>query len=62
MAKDKTMYVCDNCGQESVKYIVITARRDPGRYCVIAGIWMIIAGVAILCWFSQSHMETSRDV
>ena len=44
------------------EYIVITARRDPGRYCVIAGIWMIIAGVAILCWFSQSRTEGSRDV
>lgn len=29
-------------------YIDITARRDPGRGAVIAGIWMIIAGVIIL--------------
>ena len=44
------------------EYIVITARRDPGRGCVIAGIWMIIAGVAVLCWFSQSRKEVSPNV
>ena len=44
------------------EYIVITARRDPGRGCVIAGIWMIIVGVAVLCWFSQSRKEVSPPV
>lgn len=44
------------------EYIVITARRDPGRGCVIAGIWMIIVGVALLCWFSQSRKEEPRNV
>ncbi|MCR4574551.1 MAG: cytochrome c biogenesis protein ResB [Lentisphaeria bacterium] len=44
------------------EYIVLTARHDPGRGCVIAGIWMIIIGVAILCWFSQSPTEVSRNV
>lgn len=29
-------------------YVDISARRDPGRSAVIAGIWMIIAGVSIL--------------
>ena len=44
------------------EYIVITARRDPGRYCVIVGIWMIIIGVAVLCWFSQPRKEVSPNV
>lgn len=28
------------------QFIVVTARRDPGRGCVIAGIWLLILGTA----------------
>ena len=35
------------------RYIVVTARRDPGRCLVIPGIWMVIAGTAGLCWFRK---------
>ena len=30
-------------------YVLLTARRDPGRGTVIAGIWLLIVGVALLC-------------
>jgi len=39
-------------------YIDISARRDPGRGAVIAGIWMIIAGIFIL---SFRRTEESPD-
>jgi cytochrome c biogenesis protein ResB len=32
------------------RFVVVTARRDPGRPWVVAGIWMVIAGVAWTCW------------
>ena len=31
-------------------YVDLSVRRDPGRTTVIAGIWMLIAGVCILCF------------
>jgi hypothetical protein len=32
-------------------YVVCLLRRDPGRKAVIAGIWLVIVGIAGLCWF-----------
>ena len=32
------------------RYVVISARRDPGRPLVIAGLWLMIVGCAGLCW------------
>jgi len=29
-------------------YVVLTARRDPGRLAVVAGIWMAMAGIVML--------------
>jgi hypothetical protein len=37
---------CDESG--TMAYL--SARRDPGRGVVIAGIWAAIAGVAAMCW------------
>ena len=31
------------------RYINLTARRDPGRNVLIAGIWMLMAGTFLLC-------------
>lgn len=36
--------------REAERYVVLSARRDPGRLPVIAGIWAVIAGTAVLCW------------
>ena len=35
---------------ESQRYVVVSARRDPGRGLVVAGIWMMVAGTALVCW------------
>lgn len=35
--------------KEARRYVVLSARRDPGRGVVIAGIWMVIVGTAGLC-------------
>ena len=32
------------------RYVVLSARRDPGRPLVIAGLWLMIVGCAGLCW------------
>ncbi len=34
--------------REAERYVVLTARRDPGRRLVVAGIWMLLAGTALL--------------
>ena len=31
-------------------FILVSVRRDPGRSSVIAGIWCVIFGTALLCW------------
>ncbi len=33
------------------RYIVLTARRDPGRILVISGIWLLIVSITVYCWF-----------
>jgi hypothetical protein len=35
---------------EADPYIVVSARRDPGRRAVIYGIWAVIIGTAMLCF------------
>jgi len=42
--------------RQAQTYVVLSARKDPGRHAVIAGIWAIILGVAWLCW--RRHPET----
>lgn len=37
----------DRSGQ---RYVMLSARHDPGRNAVIAGIWSLIAGMFILCF------------
>jgi hypothetical protein len=36
--------------QQNLRYIVISARHDPGRLLVICGIWAVIVGIAVLCF------------
>jgi len=36
--------------QQMRHYIVLSARRDPGRGTVIAGLWSVIIGVSIICF------------
>ena len=36
--------------REAQRYVWLSARRDPGRPIVIAGIWGILLGVTWLCW------------
>lgn len=37
--------------QHQRQYVVLSARRDPGRILVIPGLWAAILGTAWLCWF-----------
>lgn len=37
--------------QRQQQYVVLSARRDPGRCLVIPGLWAAILGSAWLCWF-----------
>ncbi len=36
--------------KEARRYIVLSARRDPGRAAVIMGIWAVIVGTFLQCW------------
>jgi len=36
--------------QQNQSYVQLSARRDPGRNAVIAGIWVVIAGAFIFCF------------
>lgn len=36
--------------RESQRYVVLLARRDPGRVLVIAGVFALMAGVALICF------------
>ncbi len=36
--------------QQKRLYIVLSARRDPGRNAVIAGLWAVIIGVTLICF------------
>ena len=43
------------------QYVVLSARRDPGRALVIPGLWAVMLGMAWLCWFPtrQEHPPTA---
>ncbi len=36
--------------QMANRYVVLSARNDPGRGIVIAGIWLVIVGTAVVCF------------
>jgi len=36
--------------QQNLRHVQLSARRDPGRNAVIAGIWVVIAGAFIFCF------------
>jgi cytochrome c biogenesis protein ResB len=36
--------------RQAERYVVLTARRDPGRPFALAGIWALIVGVAAICF------------
>ena len=36
--------------QRNRSYVILSARRDPGRNAVIAGIWMVIVGTFVFCF------------
>ncbi len=46
---DWRIYLESYGGQQDA-YVQLHLRRDPGRSCVISGIWMVIAGTAWMCW------------
>ncbi len=35
---------------ESLGYVVLSARKDPGRLLVIWGIWVVLIGTGLICW------------
>lgn len=43
-------YLMSYDGQEGAWTVELSARRDPGRPYVIGGIWMLIVGIAVMCW------------
>jgi hypothetical protein len=51
------MYLMKN-EQQPRPYIVCLLRRDPGRWLVISGIWLVIAGIAGLCWVPRRMCST----
>lgn len=36
--------------QMANRYVVLSARRDPGRAAVIIGIWLVMVGTAVMCF------------
>lgn len=34
-------------------YVVLTARKDPGRIAVITGIWMLMSGIFMMCFLRK---------
>jgi len=46
--------------QDARRYVVLNARRDPGRNVVIVGIWLVIVGTALMC-FRKSEAARTDD-
>lgn len=44
--------------QQRLSWATLSARRDPGRDWVLAGCWLVIAGVALMC-FRRSPMPSA---
>ncbi len=42
-------------------FVLVSVRNDPGRGAVIAGIWMVIIGTALLCWRKQGAPLAEGD-
>lgn len=42
------LYLMSHGRQQGFQYVVISARKDPGRGVVIAGIWAVIIGTAVI--------------
>lgn len=40
-------------GSEQAWNVTLTARRDPGRLCAVAGFWLMMLGVACLCFLPR---------
>jgi hypothetical protein len=40
---------------EAERYVVLSARRDPGRRVVISGIWALMIGIALMCWTGRKR-------
>lgn len=36
--------------QQNRSYVILSARHDPGRNAVVAGIWIVMAGMFVLCF------------
>ena len=43
--------------QAAQRTVQLSARRDPGRGAVIAGIWMLIAGTCLLCFRREGGVQ-----
>ena len=41
---------------ETQQYLILSARRDPGRKLVIPGLWAVIVGVPLIC-FAKAEKE-----
>lgn len=41
------------------KYVILTARADPGRALVIPGIWMLMIGIAGLCYIIPGYRDNN---
>lgn len=39
------------------RYIILSARRDPGRNIVLAGLWTVIAGVPLICFAKAGEVR-----
>jgi len=44
------LFYLQSYDQMARRFVVLKARRDPGRYPVFTGMWLMIVGVAILCF------------
>jgi hypothetical protein len=40
----------ESYGDDPVQHVQLALRRDPGRIWAIVGIWLVVAGTALLCW------------
>lgn len=45
--------------QDARRYVVLNARRDPGRNMVIIGIWLVIVGTGLMCF--RKNKATRAD-
>lgn len=53
------LYLMDYDRQRGT-WVALSARRDPGRYAVIASIWGIIIATASICFFSKEVYQEKK--